>query len=137
LSDDWKKHDTIAGDTMTKASIFIVDDDDIIAKTTEWRLKKMGYMVSGRATNGKDAIQEITRKHPDLVLMDINLPGDIDGITAADIIRKTLYLPIIYMTARSDDETLHLAKATRPAGYLVKPFEDNDLRVAIEMALTG
>jgi len=120
---------------MTKAKIFIVEDDDIIAKTTEWRLKKLGYEVSGRAINGKDAIEEITRKHPDLVLMDINLPGDIDGITAADIIRKTLDLPIIYITARSDDETLHLAKATHPAGYIVKPFEDKDLRVAIELAL--
>jgi CheY-like chemotaxis protein len=121
---------------MTKASIFIVEDDDIIAKTTEWRLKKLGYEFSGRATNGKDAIEDISRNHPDLVLMDINLPGEIDGITAADIIIKTLNIPIIYMTARSDDETLHLAKATRPAGYLVKPFEDKDLRVAIEMALT-
>jgi len=120
---------------MTKASIFIVEDDDIIAKTTEWRLKKLGYEVAGRASSGKEAIEEITRTHPDLVLVDINLPGDLDGITVADIIRKTLEIPIIYMTARSDDETLHLAKATRPAGYLVKPFEDKDLRVAIEMAL--
>ena len=121
---------------MTKTSIFIVEDDDIIAKTTEWRLKKLGYEVSGRAANGKDAIEEITRNPPDLILMDINLPGDIDGITAAEIIRKTLDLPIIYMTARSDDETLHLAKATRPAGYFVKPFDDKDLRVATGMALS-
>lgn len=120
---------------MTQAKIFIVEDDDIIAKTTEWRLKKLGYEVSGRANNGKDAIEGITNNHPDIVLMDINLPGDIDGITAAEIIRKTMDLPIIYMTARSDDETLHLAKATRPSGYLVKPFEDKDLRVAIELAL--
>lgn len=132
---DHRDSDNVAGTTMTKASIFIVEDDDIIAKTTEWRLKKLGYEVAGRATNGKEAIEEVTRKHPDLVLMDINLPGDIDGITAADIIIKTLDISIIYMTARSDDETLHLAKATRPAGYLVKPFEDKDLRVAIEMAL--
>lgn len=134
MSDDGK-NDIAAGTTMTKASIFIVEDDDIIAKTTEWRLKKLGYEVAGRASSGKEAIEEITRTHPDLVLVDINLPGDLDGITVADIIRKTLEIPIIYMTARSDDETLHLAKATRPAGYLVKPFEDKDLRVAIEMAL--
>ena len=99
-------------------------------------IKKMGYEGLGRAANEKDAIEEITRNPPDLILMDINLPGDIDGIIAADIIRKTLELPIIYMTALSDDETLHLAKATSPAGYLVKPFDDKDLRVAIEMALS-
>jgi two-component system, response regulator PdtaR len=129
------KNDTQGNNAMTNARIFIVEDDDIIAKTTEWRLKKLGYEVSGRAVNGKDAVEAITRDLPDLVLMDISLPGDMDGITAAGIIRKTSNLPIVYMTARSDDETLHLAKATRPSGYLVKPFEDKDLRVAIEMAL--
>jgi len=134
LSDIWKNQ--YYGDTIvTKARIFIVEDDDIIARTTEWRLKKLGYEVSGRAVNGKDAVEAITRTLPDLVLMDISLPGDMDGIAAAGLIRKTSNLPIIYMTARSDDETLHLAKGTQPSGYLVKPFEDKDLRVAIELAL--
>ena len=129
------KNDLMGNNIVTKASIFIVEDDDIIARTIEWRLKKLGYEVSGRAVDGNDAVEAITRDQPDLVLMDISLPGDMDGISAADSIRKTSNVPIVYMTAWSDDDTLHLAKATHPSGYLVKPFEDKDLRVAIEMAL--
>lgn len=119
---------------MHKARIFIVEDDDIIAKTTEWRIKKMGHEFCGRAMNGKDALEQIAKIKPEIVLMDISLISQPDGITIAGEIKKKYDMAIVYLTSRTDEETLARARATHPNAYLVKPFDDKDLRVAIELA---
>jgi len=115
--------------------VLLVEDDNIIAKIAEWRLKNLGYSLCGRATTGAEAM-ELTIKHkPDIVLMDINIQGDIDGIETAKMIKKGFNIPVVYVTSHSDGPTLDRAKETNPDGFIVKPFEDNDLRVAIELAL--
>lgn len=120
---------------MTQARIFIVEDDDIIAKTTEWRVKKLGHEFCGRAVNGTDALSQIGKIQPEIVLMDISLSSQPDGITVAEEIRrKYAGIGIVYLTSRTDEETLARAKKTQPNAYLVKPFDDKDLRVALEMA---
>jgi CheY-like chemotaxis protein len=120
---------------LSGEKILIVEDDDIIARVEDWRLKNLGYTVCGRATTSDEAMQLVTNKKPDIVLMDINIRGDIDGIETTQKIRKEFNIPVIYVTSHSDGATLERAKETRPAGFIVKPFDDNDLRIAIELAL--
>jgi len=115
--------------------ILLVEDDDIIAKVTDWRLKKLGYEVCGRAVSAAEAMDLVVKSIPDLVLMDINIKGDIDGIETANMIKKGFNIPVIYVTSHSDGPTIERARETKPDGFIVKPFEDNDLRVAIELAL--
>jgi CheY-like chemotaxis protein len=120
---------------MAGESILLVEDDDIIARVEDWRLKNLGYAVCGRATTGAEAMELVVNKKPDLVLMDINIKGNIDGIETAKMIRKGFNIPVIYVTSQSDGATLKRAKETKPDGFIIKPFDDNDLRVAIELAL--
>ena len=120
---------------MAGESVLIVEDDDIIARVIDWRLKNLGYMVCGRATNGAEAMELVASKIPDIVLMDINIKGDLDGIETTRKIKREFNLPVIYVTSHSDGATLERAKETKPDGFILKPFEDNDLRVAIELAL--
>lgn len=120
---------------MSGEKILLVEDDDVIAKVADWRLKNLGYTVCGRATTGAGAMELVVNQKPDLVLMDINIRGDIDGIETAKMIKKGFNIPVVYVTSHSDGPTLERAKATRPDGFIVKPFDDNDLRVAIELAL--
>jgi len=120
---------------MSKKRIFIVEDDDIIARLIEWRVKELGYDVCGRAATGDDAVSLIRSMPPDLVLLDIGLPGKCDGISVAQEIRKTLDLPIVFVTCHSHGEIIDRAKKTSPNGFILKPFSDDDLRVAIELAL--
>jgi two-component system, response regulator PdtaR len=120
---------------MTGESILIVEDDDIIARVEDWRLKNLGYTVCGRATTGAEAMELVVKNKPDLVLMDINIHGDVDGIETAKMIKKGFNIPVIYVTSHSDGATLERAKETKPDGFIVKPFEDNDLRIAIQLAL--
>jgi len=115
--------------------ILIVEDDDVIARVADWRLKNLGYTVCGRATSGAEAMGLIVNAQPDLVLMDINIRGDIDGIETAKLIKKEFTIPVVYLTSHSDGPTLERAKETKPEGFIIKPFDDNDLRVAIELAL--
>lgn len=116
-------------------SILLVEDDDIIARVADWRLKNLGYLVCGRATTGAEAMELVVKRKPDLVLMDINLKGDIDGIETAKMIKQGFNIPVVFVTSHSDGITLERAKATKPDGFIIKPFDDNDLRVAIELAL--
>jgi CheY-like chemotaxis protein len=120
---------------MAGKSILLVEDDDIIARVEDWRLKNLGYTVCGRATTGAEAMEMVVNKKPDLVLMDINIKGNIDGIETAKMIKKGFNIPVIYVTSHSDGATLERAKETKPDGFIIKPFDDNDLRVAIELAL--
>jgi two-component system, response regulator PdtaR len=121
---------------VSKTKILLVEDDDIIARVAEWRLKNLGYEVCGRAVSAAEAMELVVNAKPDLVLMDINIKGDVDGIETAKMIKKGFNIPVVYVTSHSDGPTLERAKETQPDGFIVKPFEDNDLRVAIELALT-
>ncbi|MDO9550156.1 MAG: response regulator [Methanoregula sp.] len=120
---------------MADTTVLIVEDDDIIARVEEWRLKNLGYIVCGRAINGSEAMELVANKKPDVVLMDINIKGDMDGIETARMIKNGFDIPVIYVTSHSDGATLERAKGTKPDGFITKPFEDNDLRIAIELAL--
>ena len=120
---------------LSNGLILLVEDDDIIAKVAEWRLKNLGYAVCGRAITGAEAMELVVKCKPDLVLMDINIKGDVDGIETAKMIKKGFNIPVVYVTSHSDGPTLERAKSTQPDGFIVKPFDDNDLRVAIELAL--
>ncbi|MDO8874403.1 MAG: response regulator [Methanoregula sp.] len=91
--------------------------------------------VCGRATTGAEAIEPVVNKIPDIVLMDINIKGNMDGIETTKRIKKEFNIPVIYVTSHSDDATLERAKETKPDGFILKPIEDNDLRIAIELAL--
>jgi PAS domain S-box-containing protein len=120
---------------MTNAQILVVEDESIIAEHIHDGLKRLGYTVSAIVSSGEEAIQKVEETHPDLVLMDIVLKGNIDGIEAAKEIRTRFNIPIVYLTAYSSDSTFQRAKITEPYGYILKPFEERELRTTIEMAL--
>ncbi len=115
--------------------ILIVEDESIIGMYLKSTLIQIGYDVVSVAISGEQALQQVKRTLPDLILMDINLPGDLDGIETAEHIRSAHDLPIIYLTANSDDSFIERAKLTDPLGYLIKPVHAKELRVTIEMAL--
>ncbi len=116
-------------------SILIVEDDPIISQLISWRLEKFGYRVSGRVQTAEEALERIKEERPDLVLIDINLPGSMDGTELARRIRDEFHVPFIYLTAYSDSETISRVIDTEPAGYLLKPFKDEELQVTVELAL--
>jgi len=120
---------------MPKARILVVEDEAIIAKDLEWRLKSMGYEVPFVVASGEEAITRAEESKPDLILMDIMLPGAIDGIEAANQIRAKADIPIIYLTAYVDEEILERAKITEPFGYLIKPIGDRELHSNIELSI--
>lgn len=115
--------------------ILIVEDDSIIALTIQGRLKQFGYEVVGRASTGDDAIKKAKELQPDLVLMDIHIKGPIDGIQTAETVYGIYNIPVVYLTAYSDEKTLERAQKTSPFGYVVKPFNDETLRTTIRMAM--
>ena len=96
---------------------------------------RLGYGVAAHGGTGEEAIQLAAELRPDLVLMDIGLPGEMNGVDAADEIRTRFDIPVVYLTAHSDEDTLARAKLTGPFGYVLKPFETRDLRSTLEMAL--
>ncbi len=120
---------------MTSARILIVEDEALFARSTGKQLHKLGYEVVDTVSSGEAAIERAEALTPDLVLMDINLEGDMDGVAAARHIQERSLTPVIYLTAYADTETIQRAKKTGPFGYLIKPFETRDLHSAIEMAL--
>jgi PAS domain S-box-containing protein len=120
---------------MEKTRVMIVEDEGITALDMKGRLEHAGYSVPATAASGREAIEEAERTRPDLVLMDIRLQGEMDGIEAAGVIRERLDIPVVYLTAYADDETLERAKLTEPYGYLIKPFEGRDVHITIEVAL--
>ena len=117
------------------ARIMIVEDEVIIAREIRMILERLGYEVTSISNSGEQAVARADRENPDVILMDINLKGSMDGIEAAGIIRERLAVPVIYVTASAEDRKLDRAKQTTPAGYILKPFTDQDLKVTLEIAL--
>src|SRR3569833_1366955 len=126
--------DTFTRDFMN-VEILIVEDEGLIALDLKKRLEQVGYKVVAVADNGDDAILNAGKLKPDVILMDIRLRGPMDGVEIADEIRKRFYIPVIFVTAHADRETLDRARITEPFGYIVKPFHGIDIRVQIEVAL--
>jgi len=120
---------------MSKGRILVVEDEAVVALDIQARLVRLGFEVAGHAATGAEALRLAETCRPDLVLMDILLGGVLDGIDTARELVLRRRLPVIYLTAASDEATLARAKETGPLGYLAKPFEDYELSVAIEMAL--
>ena len=120
---------------MKKTKILIVEDEAIIALEIQSHLEDLGYEVTGIANSGEGAIKKIKENQVDLILMDIHLKGDMDGIETAEIIQTIRPVSIIFLTANSDKKVIDRAKRTKPNGYLLKPFKTEELKVAIEMAI--
>lgn len=120
---------------MSRARLVIVEDEIIVALDLKTRLQLLGYEVVGVFNAGEDGLNGVEELKPDLILMDIGLGGRIDGIQAAETIRERFQIPVIYVTASTDEKTLERAKVTEPFGYLLKPFEDQELHSHIEIAL--
>jgi len=120
---------------MNRARILIVEDEAILAMTLEEKLTRLGYSVLKSVSTGEDALAEAREERPDLVLMDIRLSGDMDGITAAGHIKSFSDVPIIYLTGHSDEPLLQRAKQTEPYAYLIKPVSIQELKASLEMAL--
>jgi CheY-like chemotaxis protein/DNA-binding PadR family transcriptional regulator len=117
------------------SKILIVDDEAIITMQLEERLSLLGYKIAGMATSGEEAIDKAKKLKPDIVLMDIVMPGKINGIEAAKSIHGELDIPIVFVTAYADDTIIEKAKCVNPYGYIVKPFNELELKAAIEVAL--
>ncbi len=120
---------------MKKAKILIVEDEAIIAMEIENQLQSLGYEVISVVDTGEKAIKKAKEDKPDLILMDIRIKGEMDGIEAAEEIRNKFGVPVIFSTAYLDQERIERAKITMPFGYVLKPIQERDLKVTIEMAL--
>ena len=120
---------------MAKTQILVVEDEHIVAKDIQYRLQGLGYHIPAVASSGEEALQKAEETRPDLVLMDIRLKGPMNGVEAAEELRRRFNIPVVYLTAYADDHTLHRAKVTEPFGYLLKPFEERELYTCIEVAL--
>jgi diguanylate cyclase (GGDEF)-like protein/PAS domain S-box-containing protein len=121
---------------MSNAKILIVEDEIIVAKDIENKLKKLGYTVPALAYSGEEAIEKAATANLDLILMDIRLRGNIDGVEAARQIYNSFSIPIIFLTANADNSTFERAKTTNPLGYLLKPFKERELHNTIEITLS-
>lgn len=119
----------------TPISILLVEDEGIVARDLEETLTRLGYDVSGVASEGVEAVAMAHALQPQLVLMDVNLRGGVDGIQAARAIQERSPVPIIFLTGHSDTRTLQRAVLTGPLAYLIKPFHEAELRCAIEVAI--
>ena len=117
------------------ASILIVEDEGIVAQDLKEALSRLGYRIAGIASEGTEAVSMAEQLQPELVVMDVSLRGEIDGIQAARMIQEHSHVPIIFLTGHRDSETLQRAVLTGPLGYLIKPFQEDELRCAIEVAI--
>jgi signal transduction histidine kinase len=120
---------------MRMERLIIVEDDGVIAAHLQLALEQMGFAIAGTAASGEEALELAEAERPALALMDIGLAGELDGIGTAALLRERLGLPVIYLTAHIDPDTLRRAKTTEPVGYLAKPFQEGSLRTTVEMAL--
>ena len=122
-------------DAKRQIKVLVVEDEILVAKSIEMSLKGWGYDVIGVASSGEKAIEIVSHTKPDLVLMDIKLKGPMNGVSTAQRIQAFFDIPVVYLTAHSDPETLKRALHSNPYGYVVKPFVEDELRQAIEQAL--
>lgn len=120
---------------MIKKKILVVEDETIVALDIKSALRKLGFEVTATVTNHDDAIKSVKANEPDLILMDINLENSKDGIQTAHDIQKIKNIPILYLTAFSDDETISRAIKTNPVGYLIKPFKREELKSTVQLGL--
>ncbi|MCF8168062.1 MAG: EAL domain-containing protein [Rhodoferax sp.] len=120
---------------MMQVRILVVEDERLVARDIEQQLLELGYLQVGHATRGDDAIVQVGQHQPDLVLMDIQLGGPMDGIEAAQAIRAQFNVPVVFLTAYAADDILARAKLVEPYGYILKPFSERELRTVLEMAL--
>jgi PAS domain S-box-containing protein len=120
---------------MAQAEILIVEDTWAVAEDIKDRLETLGYGVSGMLASGEEALHKVQKDPPDLVLMDIVLKGEMDGVEAAEQIRVQFDIPVVYLTAYMDEQLIQRAKLTEPFGYIVKPYQDKDLYTTVEIAL--
>jgi CheY-like chemotaxis protein len=118
-----------------KAKIVVVEDEIIILKDIKQKLKSIGYEVPASVSSGEEALKKVEEIRPDLVLMDIQLEGEMDGIEVANQIVSKFNIPVIYLTSYSDSKTFNRAIGTEPDNYLVKPFDETELKTAIETSL--
>ncbi len=118
-------------------TLLVVEDEMLLAMDLKMCIEGMGYSVAAIAFSGHDAILQASELKPDVVLMDITLKGQMDGITAAEQIKKDSSIPIIYVTGNTDEHTMNRAMKTDPAGYIEKPFFDELLHDMIEKAVAG
>ena len=120
---------------MDKLQVMIVEDEAIVSMDLRYKLEALGYSVIAEIKSGKEAVEAVSQLRPDVVLMDIGLSGEMDGIDAAAHIRSQFDVPVVYVTAYVDEATLERAKTTEPSGYILKPFDDAELRAVVEMAI--
>ncbi len=118
------------------ARILIVEDETIVAEDIRGSLQNLGYDISAVVSSGEEAVKKVEDSDPDLVLMDIVLKGEMDGIEAAELIKSRFTIPVIYLTAYADENLLQRARVTKPWEYILKPFEDEELHTVIEAALS-
>ena len=121
--------------TMAETQILVVEDDSASARLIEMTLKSLGYAVPAVISSGEEAIKKAGEMHPDLVLMDIRLKGDMDGVQAAEEIYARFNIPVVYLTAYAENDILQRAKITEPYGYILKPFQKRELHTTIDIAL--
>lgn len=115
--------------------VIIVEDEPLVAEEIAMHVRSMGYKISGIAYDSSRALDLLARKEADIVLLDVNISGEMDGISLAEIINRQYQIPFLFITSYSDEDTLNRAKKTLPFGYILKPFSKNDLLTALEMAL--
>lgn len=121
---------------MSNIKILITEDEAIVARDIANRLRRMGYEITDIVDSGEAAIASVLAAQPDLILMDIMLQGDMDGVETVEKINDIASIPVVYLTAYADNETLKRAKATIPFGYILKPFKEKELQATIEIALS-
>ena len=120
---------------MTPARILVVEDDRVVARDIVQQMSRAGHTVVGFTARGEDALPLAADTAPDLVLMDVRLEGELDGIDTARLLREQFNLPVVFLTAYADEDTIRRATMTEPFGYVLKPFDDTQLRTVVEMAL--
>src|SRR3984893_17464889 len=120
---------------MTPARILVVEDDRVVARDIAQQMSRAGHTVVGITARGEDALPLAADTVPDLILMDVRLEGELDGIDTARLLRENFNLPVVFLTAYADEETVRRATVTEPFGYVLKPFDDMQLRTVVEMAL--
>ncbi len=120
---------------MDKVQVLIVEDEAIVSMDLRYKLEGLGYSVPAEIRSGKEAVDVASQLNPDMILMDIRLSGDLDGIDAAAQIRNRFGVPVVYLSAYVGGDTLARAEMTEPSGYILKPFDDEDIRAVVEMVI--